>query len=249
MWKLLMQPRLKKHLKRNKPATLVDIKNASTVLFSVFGRYGDSLIAFKVISEFMHLYPEKKYIIVTSHQTLPYAESLIKNSDVSFYSVNKRRDPIRLLSIMYMLKKANVDFGFNPWSQGDDSRFFITFARNFSIFGSFFSHSKEYNLYKTARDYLLLDNATDRDNSAESSVIGTIVISPFSTDVTKSMDSNDLASLLHYIDSRFPGVSVTVALQKSEESKVPGSLRKFFFCKTPDARRTFCGCLSLRIYL
>lgn len=231
MWKLLMRRRLRNSLEKNRRVTPDDLQKASTILFSVFGRYGDSIIAFKGISEFTRLYPGKKYLIVTSHQLLPYAKSLIKDCGAGFYSVNKRRDPIRLLRIIHILKKANADFGLNPWSQGDDSRFFITYARNFSFFDSFFTHPKEYNLYKTAREYLLLDQAPRVVNSAEPAVVKTIVVSPFSTDVTKSMGSDDLASLLRFIDRRFPGAAVTVALQKSEGSGVPGSLRKFFFRK------------------
>ncbi|MBF0557743.1 MAG: hypothetical protein HQL08_03070 [Nitrospirae bacterium] len=226
-----MQHRLKKYREKNKPARLDDIKNASSVLFSVFGRYGDSIIAFKVINEFVRMYPGKKYIILTSHQTLPYAKSLIKGSDVNFYSVNKRRDPIRLFRIISLLKKENPDIGLNPWSQGDDSRFFITFARNFSFFGSFFTHPKEYNLYKTARDYLLMDQLAGETNPAQTAVIKNILISPFSTDVTKSMGSDDLASLLRFVDHRFPGADVTVALQKSDRHDVPQQAQKFLFGK------------------
>lgn len=246
MWKLLMQRRIKKNMRGNRKATRQDIKNASTVLFSVFGRYGDSIIAFKAISEFMRLYPQKKYIVITSNRTLPYARCILGSNGVSFYSVNKRRNPIRLLGIILMLGKANVDLGFNPWSQGDDSRFFITYARNFSFFGSFFVHPKEYNLYRMAREYLLLDrnNESDKANSADNYTVKNIVISPFSTDITKSLDRNDLAALLHVIGARFPGAVVTIALQKNERPEVPAPLKKFFFGKNSKSSEEFLKLLK-----
>lgn len=47
-------------MKKQNAFTDEDIKNAETVLFSVFSRYGDSIVSFKIMQEFIQKWPEKK---------------------------------------------------------------------------------------------------------------------------------------------------------------------------------------------
>src|SRR5208337_71946 len=212
MWKLLLQGRLKRNLHRNAPLAPDDIKNSSTILFSVFSRYGDSIIAFRAINEFMALYAEKSFILVTSPQMVPYARRIIQGK-MELYEVTKRKNPIRFLAIANLLRRRNIDIGLNPWSHGDDSKFFITFADKFSVFGVFLTHSKEYNLYERAREYLLLEAAAVAVAKPDLCAVSNILLSPFSTDVTKSLSSNDVEALIGQIRQRFPGAKITAALQ------------------------------------
>ena len=148
------------------------------MLFSVFSRYGDSIIAFRAINEFMALYAEKSFILVTSPQMVPYARRIIKGK-IELYEVNKRKNPIKFLTIVNMLRRRNIDIGLNPWSHGDDSKFFITFARHFSVFGSIVAYSKEHNLYERVRDYLLLEAAAVAAAKPDICAASNILLSTF----------------------------------------------------------------------
>jgi ADP-heptose:LPS heptosyltransferase len=248
MWKLLIRHRLRRCIDRNADVTAADILNASSILFSVFGRYGDSIIAFKVISEFMARYPDKSCILVTSPQMVPYAGKIV-GGKLEVHAVNKRKNPVRLLMLMRELGKRAIDLGLNPWSHGDDSIFFITFARKFSNFGAFSNVSKEHNLYRRVREYLVMPEPGTRDSGleqtekrafpflCESRVPGpgsrpSILISPFSTDVTKSLGESELDALICQVRHRFPGARITVAMQRNEKRKLRAKTDFFIFGKS-----------------
>ncbi len=213
------------------------------MLFSVFSRYGDSVIAFRAINEFMALNAGKSFIVVTSPQMVPYARRIIKGK-MELYAVNKRRNPIKFLAIANMLRRRNIDIGFNPWSHGDDSKFFITFAKKFSVFGAFLTHSKEHNLYERAREYLLLEAAEVAAAKPDLCAVSNILLSPFSTDVTKSVSSNDVGALIGQIRQRFPGGKITVALQEKERGCFRADADIFIFGKSLKRSEAFLRLLE-----
>ena len=61
------------------------------MLFAVFARYGDSVITFKLLREFARTYPDKKYLLITSPQALPYAEAILPPS-IRCVGFDKHRD-------------------------------------------------------------------------------------------------------------------------------------------------------------
>lgn len=243
MWKLLLQGRLKRNLQRNSPLTADDIKNSSTILFSVFSRYGDSIIAFRAINEFMALNAGKSFILVTSPQMVPYARRIIKGK-MELYAANKRKNPIKFLAIANMLHRRNIDIGLNPWSHGDDSKFFITFAKKFSVFGTFLTHSKEHNLYERVREYLLLEPAEDVVAKPDLCAASNILLSPFSTDVTKSLTSSDVGALISQIRQRFPGAKITVAVEEKERGSFRADTDVFVFGKSLKRSEAFLRLLE-----
>jgi ADP-heptose:LPS heptosyltransferase len=214
-----------------------DIEASSVVLFSVFGRYGDGVIAFKVIGEFLALHPGKKYILITTHQLAPYARRLLP--DVEVHSVNIRKEPLRLLKLTRMLKGAGVDLGFNPWSHGEDSEYFITFAKKFLAYKANSAHPKEHNLYARIREYLLMEPKGECAIGPDSikdllgrGKVHNVVIAPFSKDVTKSLSGADLARLVKEVEGRLPGCAVTVALDKADREKIKTQPKLFLFGKS-----------------
>ena len=243
MWKLLLQARLKRNLYRNATLTPDDIKKSSTILFSVFSRYGDSVIAFRAINEFMALCAGKSFILVTSPQMVPYARRMI-HGKMDLYGVNKRKNPIRFLAIANALRSRKIDIGLNPWSSGDDSKFFITFAEKFSVFGAFLTHSKEYNLYSRAREYLLMKAAPVAVVKQDLCAVSNILFSPFSTDVTKSVSSEDVEAVIGQIRQHFPGAKITTALQEKERSCFRADTDVFVFGKSLKRSEAFLRLLE-----
>lgn len=230
MWKIIIRNRLNRKARYSSDIALSDIRNAASVLFSVFSRYGDSIIAYKVINEFITRYPGKRYIVITSNQNLPYAKAIIK-ANVEIQSVNIRRNPFKFLKIVAMLKNSKIDLGLNPWSHGEDSEFFVTFAEKFLFYRKFTNHPKEYNLYARAREYLLLERCSPNIRNRPIDSVKNILLSPFSTDITKSLNSEDLNTLIRQISARFPAATITVASQKKEMVSVSRRVERFIFRK------------------
>jgi hypothetical protein len=132
MIKYLMQKRVARERFRNREIAAAELAGANSVLFSVFSRYGDGIIAFKVINEFFARHPDKTHYLLTSHQLRPYAEVLVDRR-ARVLSVRKR-SPHQMLRTVWRLKQAQIDVGVNPWGSRGDSEFFITYAKRLYTF-------------------------------------------------------------------------------------------------------------------
>jgi ADP-heptose:LPS heptosyltransferase len=229
-----------------------DILNASRVLFSVFERYGDSIIAFKIIKEFTDRYPNKKYILITTNQAFPYAETILASSTVEMYHLNKRKNIIRLLNLISMLKKNPMDIGFNPFCHGADSKFFVTFARKFSFYSVFCSEKRlaegdlAINFYKRARGYLLLPEKSSVFKGVEIDGAKNVLICPFSSEKRKNMDILSLKKLCSQIRKSYPQAQITIATMEEEKTQNLKELgfRNFIFKKNLAKSRDFLNLLE-----
>ena len=73
---------------RSKPPSIDDIKTSKKILFSIFTRYGDTIIDLVVIKEFIECYPEKEYLILCPKQMKPYVSEFLPNTEC--IALNKR---------------------------------------------------------------------------------------------------------------------------------------------------------------
>lgn len=211
-----MKKRVAREQDRNREITPAQIKNADGILFSVFSRYGDGIIAFKVINEFIGRHPGKAYNLLTSHQLRPYAEALVQ--EAAILSVRKR-SPLQLLRTIRHLKQARPDIGFNPWGSRGESEFFLTWAARFHTFTSLKFQVTD-NLYLRVRQYLGLPEPEKTNLFAVPEPVRHILISPFSTDIRKSLGPSDVAAMLAWLRRKFPQARLTLALVPGEEGKV-----------------------------
>jgi ADP-heptose:LPS heptosyltransferase len=244
MWRFLIRRRLKERTPDSRAVSPREIAESASVLFAIFARYGDSAIAFKVVNEFMGRYPGKRYTLITTRQATPYAAALVRQP-VRIFSVNKRHNPLGMLRLVHRLKQEGLDLGFNPWSHGEESEFFVSFAKRFFFYRGFANFTREYNLYRRAREYLHLPEPSARPRIPDLDNVSNIVISPFSTDVRKSLDRSDLASLIDNVNRRFRPAAVTVAAFPHElEATREFDVKRFAFGKTPDSSRRFLELLK-----
>ncbi len=216
MLNYLMKKRVAREQNRNREITPAQIQDAKAILFSVFSRYGDGIIAFKVISEFIGRHPGKTYQLLTSHQLRPYAEALVPGAAI--LSVRKR-SPLQLLRTIGRLKQARPDIGFNPWGSRGESEFFLTWAARFHTFASLKFRVTD-NLYLRVRGYLGLPQPEKKRLFVLPEQARHILISPFSTDIRKSLGPSDVAALLAWLRRRFPQVRLTLALAPGDETQV-----------------------------
>lgn len=231
MWKFLTKRRLAERGGGGE-LRLADIEGAPSVLFSVFSRYGDSIISFRIINEFIGKYPEKRYVVVTSNQAYPYAVELIKNGNAEVFGVNKRKDVLKLIRLVGRLRRERIALGFNPWSYGEDSEYFITFAERFFTYKKFSKHPKEYNLYDRVREYLCLDRPEASGKRPSLGDKSRIIVAPFSTDATKSLSADGLKILLAEIRKKYPKAVITAAVQENEIEKAGSGAEVFVFGKS-----------------
>ena len=98
------------------PPTTEDIRKSRKILFSIFTRYGDTIIDLVVIKEFIECYPEKEYLILCPKQMKPYVSEFLPNTEC--IALNKR-NMFEMIKVDKLLKKRMFNIGFNPWSNGE----------------------------------------------------------------------------------------------------------------------------------
>ncbi len=239
MWKRLTRKRLEAAGACNAPVTGTDIAQARSVLFAVFARYGDSVITFKLLREFARTYPDKKYLLITSPQVLPYAEAIL-SPGIRCVGFDKHRDVIGLWHLKRLLQRQPFDVGFNPWSHGLESEYFISFAKRFYPYRVFAKFPRTHNLYDRARSYLGLVTKPAALTGKIPTQAKQILISPFSTDVRKSLNADDLKKLVAWIGKRYEDASLALALFPEEDEKVGDlPLARFYFGKSRKRSRAF----------
>lgn len=230
MIRLWMKSRLKRMGSASHAITREEIEKSSKILFTVFSRYGDAIVGFKVINEFIGLYPNKNFFVLTSPQLSPYAKEII-TGQVDLAYVNKRRNPIKLLQIVWKLKGEKIDLGLNPLSLGTDSEFFTTYTKRFSFFKKFSHRPIHYNLYDIVREYFLMPGKATNLKQVSLDKARNITIAPSSTDIRKSLDRKDLASLIRQLKDRFSNPNITVALPAEDRGMVD-DVEKFILGKS-----------------
>lgn len=231
MIKLIYKRKLSK-INKTQGIDITDIKNSKKILFSVFSRYGDGIISFQIIKEFIKKYPEKFYTIITPVQQFPYANDILKNlKNIKIIDYNKK-NLFNLFKITTFLKKENFDLGFNPWSFGENSEYFIAFAKKqkfYKNFSNYQKYTKIDNLYDRIREYLFLPiNKKKQIINFDISNLKkkTIILAPFSTDITKNLSIENINTII----KKFNKSNIILALPK-DKSNYKFNVKKFIFYK------------------
>jgi len=232
--KFFIQQRVQKLQHSSLAINIKEINNANNILFSVFSRYGDGLISFVIIKEFIVKYPDKQYIILTSKQQFPYARTILEAlNNVMIKKVNKR-NPFSFFKTIYFLKHKSIDIGFNPWGHGKDSEYFVTFAKRFFFYKKFDNFPKTHNLYDRVRKYFLLETMKEKIlHSFPVHNKKNIVLAPISTDITKNLSLEQITYLIKFLKTNIPMANITVALPKTFKN-IPTNAEKFIFGKSTE---------------
>ena len=190
-----------------------DIHNSEKVLFALFTRYGDTVIDLVVIREFIQKYPNKDYLILCPKQMEPYVNELIP--DICCVSLNKRNF-FHMYRVIQMLKSWKPDIGFNPWSNGLDSCYFLTFCKHYHCYKDF-QRPRIVNHYQVVRKYLGLPESKWEITQTKfnEEVIQNILICPQSTDTKRSISDSELNILIQDL-KKFNPVKITIASMSVE---------------------------------
>ena len=129
------------------PPSIEDIKVSGKILFSIFTRYGDTIIDLMIIKEFVKKYPNKDYLIICPKQMEPYVKEFLPNLKCKAFN---KRNLFEMAKVIRLLKSESFDIGFNPWSNGLDSCYFISFCKKF-LFYKDFERPSNINHYQVVR--------------------------------------------------------------------------------------------------
>jgi ADP-heptose:LPS heptosyltransferase len=213
---------------------LKDIQKANKVLFSLFTRYGDTIIDLVVIKEFIEYYPDKEYLILCPRQMKPYVDELLPNIECT--ALNKR-NLFDMFKVNSLLKKRQFDIGFNPWSNGLDSCYFLTYCKKFLCYKDF-DRPNVVNHYQVVRRYFQLPEQewkikklNLKDNYQK------ILICPQSTDPSRAISSVQLDALVFDLNYKYQYPEITIA--SMDESNFRDKCNYFLFRKSAHSSQQF----------
>ena len=216
------------------PPNINDIESSNKILFSIFTRYGDTIIDLVVIKEFIELYPAKEYLILCPRQMKPYVDELLPN--IECITINKR-NIYDMFKINRLLKKRKFDIGFNPWSNGLDSCYLISYCDNFLFYKDFIT-PEIINHYQVVRQYLKIPEqgwSTNELTLKES--YSKILICPQSTDVNRSLSAKQLDMMILDFQKLYRQPKITIASVNKADFR--DGCNQFFFEKTAFSSEQF----------
>ena len=232
---------LKYHIKTaiSFPASFEDIQDAKKILFSIFTRYGDTIIDLAVIKEFIEYHPKKEYLILCPRQMKPYVSELLPN--IECITINKR-NIFEMLKVHRILKERMYDVGFNPWSNGLDSCYFTSYCKKF-LFYKDFKRPDIINHYQVIRRYLelpakdwLISPLKLKKNYQN------ILICPQSTDNNRSIASKSLDNLIIKFQEIYKQPDITIA--SMDKIYFRKSCKNFYFKKTAFSSQQFINLIK-----
>ena len=185
-----------------------DIVRSKKIFFCLFTRYGDTIIDIVVIKEFIEEYPNKDYLILCPKQMKPYVNEIIPN--IRCISINKR-NLIEILKIDLLLKKWSPDIGFNPWSNGFESWYFLSYCKKYKLYKNFLK-PEIINHYEIVRRYLNLEEKNWKINKLLFKFnFKKILICPESTNSNRSITDDQLDMIIKNIKSESSNAKITIA--------------------------------------
>ena len=88
------------------PPSVNDIKKSRKILFSIFTRYGDTIIDLEIIKEFIKSYPHKEYLILCPKQMQPYVREFLPTIECIGFN---KRNLFEMIKIVNLLKNKVFD--------------------------------------------------------------------------------------------------------------------------------------------
>ena len=114
----------------------------------------------------------------------PYVNEFLPSINCRAFN---KRNLLHFLKVIKLLKSEAFDIGFNPWSNGLDSCYFISFCKKF-LFYKDFDRPSIINHYQIVRRYLMLPEKEWKINEITLKENYTkILICPHSTDTYRNL--------------------------------------------------------------
>ena len=216
------------------PPSIEDIKVSGKILFSIFTRYGDTIIDLMIIKEFVKKYPNKDYLIICPKQMEPYVKEFLPNLKCKAFN---KRNLFEMAKVIRLLKSESFDIGFNPWSNGLDSCYFISFCKKF-LFYKDFERPSNINHYQVVRRYLKLPEKDWKVNELTLKENYTkILICPHSTDINRNIPIEKLDGIIFDFKNKYDCTEIVIA--SMDKSYFRDDCQKFIFEKSDHSSKQF----------
>ena len=216
------------------PPSIEDIKVSGKILFSIFTRYGDTIIDLMIIKEFVKKYPNKDYLIICPKQMEPYVKEFLPNLKCKAFN---KRNLFELAKVIKLLKNERFDIGFNPWSNGLDSCYFISFCKKF-LFYKDFDRPSNINHYQVVRRYLQLPEKKWKVNDLSLQENYTkILICPHSTDSNRNLPIEKMNQIIFELQNTNNQPEIVIA--SMDKSYFRDDCQKFIFKKSDHSSKKF----------
>ena len=216
------------------PPSIEDIKVSGKILFSIFTRYGDTIIDLMIIKEFVKKYPNKDYLIICPKQMEPYVKEFLPNLKCKAFN---KRNLFQLAKVIKLLKNERFDIGFNPWSNGLDSCYFISFCKKF-LFYKDFDRPSNINHYQVVRRYLQLPEKRWKVNDLSLQENYTkILICPHSTDPNRNLPIEKMNQIIFELQNTNNQPEIVIA--SMDKSYFRDDCQKFIFKKSDHSSKKF----------
>lgn len=192
------------------PPNSTTLATASHIFFAVFTRYGDTLIDIEVIRELIAHHPHIKTLVFTPPQMVPYFKELLPMTKAIPL---KKRNPISVSRGLMALGNKRFDIGYNPWSQGHESCYFISRCRHFSCFKTHpLPDIEDSNLYDRLRLYMSLPSRPwELKTFTLADEYQQILLCPQTTNPDKDLDIDLLNYIAETLKGRYPNATMTIA--------------------------------------
>jgi len=216
------------------PPSIEDIKVSGKILFSIFTRYGDTIIDLMIIKEFVKKYPNKDYLIICPKQMEPYVKEFLPNLKCKAFN---KRNLFELAKVIKLLKNERFDIGFNPWSNGLDSCYFISFCKKF-LFYKDFDRPSNINHYQVVRRYFQLPEKRWKINDLSLQENYTkILICPHSTDPNRNLPIEKMNQIIFELQNTNNQPEIVIA--SMDKSYFRDDCQKFIFKKSDHSSKKF----------
>ena len=216
------------------PPSADDIKESGKILFSIFTRYGDTIIDLMIIKEFVKKYPNKDYLIICPKQMAPYVNEFLPNLKCKAFN---KRNLFEMAKVIKLLKNERFDIGFNPWSNGLDSCYFISFCKKF-LFYKDFDRPSNINHYQVVRRYLQLPEKKWKVNDLSLQENYTkILICPHSTDPNRNLPIEKMNQIIFELQNTNNQPEIVIA--SMDKSYFRDDCQKFIFKKSDHSSKKF----------
>lgn len=218
----------------NNPPNFDDINRSNKILFALFTRYGDTIIDLVVIKEFINLYPKKEYLVLCPRQMEPYVNEILP--EIKCIPINKRNF-FDMYRIVKFLKKNRFDIGFNPWSNGIDSCYYLSFTDKYLCYKDFVKPGL-INHYDIVRRYLNLPSKEWKINDFPfNNNYQSILICPESTDDDRSIAKKQLNTIISELKRKYSNANITIAAMSKSYFNI--SDKSFIFDKSKGSSLQF----------
>ena len=216
------------------PPSIEDINVSGKILFSIFTRYGDTIIDLMIIKEFVKKYPNKDYLIICPKQMEPYVNEFLPNLKCKAFN---KRNLFEMAKVIKLLKNERFDIGFNPWSNGLDSCYFISFCKKF-LFYKDFDRPSNINHYQVVRRYLQLPEKRWKINDLSLQENYTkILICPHSTDSNRNLPIEKMNQIIFELQNTNNQPEIVIA--SMDKSYFRDDCQKFIFKKSDHSSKKF----------